>query len=395
MTHIGIGFSQDPNPALAFKEAAITAKQQINLPEADLVLVFSTAEFPFNDHAFQTIQKILQPKHSICALTSGLLLPKGSLSRGVGLLALKSDDLQFGISHRLILEQAPPLETGIRLGREALAQIKTPHRQALISFWSGLQKNQLLLRGLQESLGRLLPMTGGISCGNPREGTSLIGIDGKTSPEAMISLLIGGPTPVITAAGHGWQPLGRPRLITRAEGNIIHEIDGEPAINLYRHYFPDDPTGLSPGHLRELGLLYPLGISTQTPRSYAIRHMIRVLPEGSIVCQGDVTQARMVYLMIGDKETCHKVTREAALSLREKLNGHSPAMLLVFSSMARQKLLGRSASHELLMIKDVFGFATPVFGMYTYGELAPTPGTQDHIMDNQIQSASIVITAIG
>ena len=395
MTNIGIGSSQDPNPELAFKEAAILAKHQLNLPESNLALIFSTDEYPLNQYALQTIQKILQPKKSIYALTTGLILPQGATTHGVGIFAISSNDIHFGISLRNNLGSSSLHEAGIHLGREALSSLGAPKRQGFISFLSGPKKGQVLIRGLQESLGHTLPMLGAISSGRIIDGKSLIGIDDKTYEDAAIGLLIGGPAPIVVTTRHGWQPLGRPRIITDAEGRLLRTIDGQPAMNLYSNYFPEDLTILPPNKLRDLGLLYPLGISTDVPRTYNIRHITEILADGSMSCQGDVIRGKTVYLMISDKDACLQAAHDAAIELREKLNGHSPKMLLIFESQARQKLLGRGASHEISIIKEIFGFATPVFGMYTYGEIAPARGTLKHTLDTQLQSASIVIAAIG
>ena len=395
MTTIGIGSSQDLNPALAFKEASIMAKRQINLPESDLLLIFATDDYPLDQNALQTIERILQPKKSIYALTTGLILPRSAEARGVGILAISSKDIPFGISIRTNLGQSPLHEAGLRLGREAIASMGFPKRQGFISFLSGHQKNQLLIRGLQESLGYTLPIIGAMSSGQIAHGKSLVGLDDKIYGDAAIGLLIGGTTPLVVATRHGWQPLGRPRIITDAEGSLIRKIDGEPAMNIYSNYFPEDLANLAPSKLRDLGLPYPLGISTNTPRTYSIRHITEILADGSMSCQGDVARGRTVYLMISDKDACRQAAHDAAMELREKLNGHPPKMLLIFESLARQKLLGRGASHEISLIKEIFGFATPVFGMYTYGEIAPAQGAQKHTLDTQIQSASIVIMAIG
>ena len=32
---------------------------------------------------------------------------------------------------------------------------------------------------------------------------------------------------------HGWRPVGKPMLVTRAEGTVVHELDGTPALDAY------------------------------------------------------------------------------------------------------------------------------------------------------------------
>jgi len=122
--------------------------------------------------------------------------------------------------------------------------------------------------------------------------------------------------------------------------------------------------------------------------------VISVQPDGSFLCQGDVPAGSRIHLMIGDRDSCRKVVHEAATEIREKLQGRTPRIVFIFQSIARRKLFGRASTQEIELIKEILGLTSNVFGMYTYGEVAPfstgisSPGANIH-------SAGITIAAIG
>jgi hypothetical protein len=98
--------------------------------------------------------------------------------------------------------------------------------------------------------------------------------------------------------------------------------------------------------------------------------------------------------MIGDKDSCRNIVHEAAIEIREKLQGRTPKILFIFQSIARRKLFGRASTQEIELIKEILGLTANVFGMYTYGEIAPF-STGISSSGANIHSAGIIIAAIG
>ena len=84
-------------------------------------------------------------------------------------------------------------------------------------------------------------------------------------------------------------------------------------------------------------------------------------------CQNDSE----IRLMIGTKESCLEATRQALSEAKKQLTGHTIKLVLLFDSISRYMLLGRDASLELELSREVFGKDTPILGIYTYGEQAP------------------------
>lgn len=98
--------------------------------------------------------------------------------------------------------------------------------------------------------------------------------------------------------------------------------------------------------------------------------------------------------MIGNKDSCKQAAFEAAQEAQNDLRGKAPKLILIIESMARLKLLGRTAIEEVFKIKEVFGDDVPIFGMYSNGEISPLQ-LVEKFKRPHIQNESIVILAIG
>ncbi len=392
-TAIAIGFSSSENTLTAFKDAAAMVKSQTNLTHHDLILVTATPAYtaPANPHTISgldQLHKILNPERLIGMTTPVIILKDEIHLKGVAVLAISSDEIGIGIAAQQTISLLPLQETGIRFARDLASRMSASERHGAIIFCNNIGINHsLLIRGLQEGLGRAFNIAGAINpdgmfCQNQLFTDSLGGI------------IFGGQTSFFSSIRHGWQPLGKPRIIDDCDSNLIRSIDGKPAVSIYQDYFPDSFVGAKSvqltGNLGDIGLLYPLGLNTSRPKDYIIKNPTAVLPDGSLVCQGEIARGTEVHLMIGDKDACRRSAHDAAVDIRDKLHGKHPRLVFIFISIARKKLFGRSFWQEIAQIKDILGIACPIFGMYTYGEIGATAAS-----DLQIHNASILVIAIG
>ncbi|MDP2941471.1 MAG: FIST C-terminal domain-containing protein, partial [Candidatus Omnitrophota bacterium] len=101
-----------------------------------------------------------------------------------------------------------------------------------------------------------------------------------------------------------------------------------------------------------------------------------------------------IRLMIGTKESCLAATREAALTAKNKLGARKAKFVLVFDSISRYMLLGREAQKEVEIIRGVFEDATPIIGLYTYGEQAPL-ASLDYMGRAYFHNQTVAVLAVG
>ena len=105
----------------------------------------------------------------------------------------------------------------------------------------------------------------------PRFGTTQVGLDSApTSARAVAVGLYGDRLRVGHGSVGGWRRFGPERLITRAEGNVLYELDVKSALDLYQRYLGEESAGL-PG----TALLYPLAIRRQdSPATELVRTIV-------------------------------------------------------------------------------------------------------------------------
>lgn len=376
---IGIGFSKNENPYHAAQDAAVQARIQINQQPADLVLVYATPSYSRLE-AIAVIRELFAESKVLGCSTSGLILPSAIETSGIAVLALASASKQFetGYAHIKNLKGQNPDFAAAELSKRLLKNFEGRSRHFCFLLFDGFsEKGPLLLHGLKQSLGHFSPIVGGGSFDNFFFEKSYQYFDGEVMTDAACALMLGGQAVAGLSSQHGWKPLGKPRVIDKAERNIIRRINGKKGIAIYEELLGEQATSLFLSRVSRARLFYPLGILVEEPNGYLIRHVVDIQNDGSLVCQGDIPQGVEVHVMIGSKDSCRQAAVQAAREAKQALLGREPKLALIFESAARQKLLGQSAFQEIQDIKEVLGEDIPLFGLYTYGEIAPLSTTPD------------------
>jgi len=391
---VGIGFSQSLDPLHAATEAAIQARKNAKQPRPNLAIIFNTAHYDPKDF-MPVIRETLGDTTLVGCSTAGIITPEHISLRGLGVMVIGSDENFFSAGY---LEQAgePDLtEPGKTLAGQVLKDAGEHLRKAFIYFAdSNIHNHASLLKGMQEIFGTIFPVIGAGSCDDFHFKESWQYCDNVIMKHGIAGFLIGGRANVGVASRHGWKPLGKPRTIDHSEHNLIHSIDGEPAAKIYDEYFGKEAKTMREARLGQISILYPLGIYVPGEKEYLLRNAVNVESNGTIVCQGEVPENSEVHIMLSNKESCILAATEAALEAQTGLRGKKAEAVIIIESMARYKLLGRSAFREIEAIKNVFGHSTPIFGMYSYGEISPTQ-TDSEKLSLHLKNESISIIAIG
>ena len=399
---IGIGFSQEANISEAAIKAASQARDQIYFqnkelakpPPIDLAIVFNTIHYnPLE--TLLNIRKVLPQVKIIGCSTAGIILSDFISLRGIGVLAISSDEMKFGIAAIPDLKTQDLRQAGITLAKNVMADLGLHRRAAFIMLMDGLFNiSSPIIKGLHEILGNVFPIFGAGSSDDFHFRRTFQYFQDKYLSNAAVGLLLGGQIKVGYSCKHGWKPLGKPRFINQVEDHIIRSIENKTAIQLYREYFPDEVKNLKLSPLGQLTTHYPLGIYIEEEKEYILRNAVDILPDGSIVCQGEIPENSEVHIMIGNKESCRQAAAEAAMEARASLQGRPPKFALIFEGIGRLKMQSRFAFKEIQAIKGILGNNTPIFGMYSHGEIAPLK-SEENIRKTHFHNESIIILTIG
>ena len=204
---------------------------------------------------------------------------------------------------------------------------------------------------------------------------------------------MGGSFHLAIGCKQGFKPLGKPRTVTKVDGFILRTIDNKPAVDIYNHFLGTEAEGIKINTLNSCAAMYPLGLYLEESGQYLLRNIIDILQDGSIVCHEGIPQGAEVHLMIASKESCGNSAIEAAGFIKASLADKPAKLVLIFESLARHKILGRSAVNEIQDIRNILGNTTPLIGMCSYGEIG-TFGTLNNIKNIYLHNESILIMAI-
>ncbi|WP_432543141.1 FIST signal transduction protein [Kineococcus sp. SYSU DK002] len=223
-----------------------------------------------------------------------------------------------------------------------------------------------------------VPVFGGMSALMPGPGGTIRApwtvLDGALQRGVAVAVgLCGDHVTLTCGTGGGWDELGPPRTATRSSGAELLEIDGQPALDLYRRYLGVEAEGL-PGS----GLRFPLLLRRPGEQQSALVRSVRSFDEGTraIGLTGDVPEGAVVQLLHQNSEAMVDAAQDAA---RAAAAGAGPAhvadgaLALVVSCLGRRLALGARVEDELEPVALELGPGTVVAGFYGYGELAPTP----------------------
>lgn len=368
---VSIGLSTEKNALLAAQLAARQALLNLREPNASLAIVFSSVEFA-RDEILAAIADIVEPAPIVGCSSLAVISNQGIFKYGI-LVALFGlpEGIYLNVACTEEIDSKPALEAGRELGDKLLYGFRNIRRDFAVIFSDGLMRDgNGMLEGLQERLGTSFPLLGGSASDDLSFEKTYVYFNRKVSSHGACGILWGGKVNFGLGIRHGWKPLGKPRYITKSAGNIVYEIDGESATNVYEEYFARDLSGLQKDS-KKISTLYPIGIYLPEEQGYLLRNITSIEDNGSLVFQGNVPQGSLIRLMIGTNDSCLDATKEALEEAGKNLAQRHVDFLLVFESASRYRILGRQIKEELQLIENKLGKNIPVFGIYTYGEQAP------------------------
>ncbi len=162
----------------------------------------------------------------------------------------------------------------------------------------------------------------------------------------------------------GWTPFGSSRSITRAKGNILYELDGQPALNLYKELLGEKASEL-PGS----SFYFPLSYCAEDSSPGIIRTILAVDENDmSLTLAGDIVEGGTLQLSKFDYDRLINGSKNAAEDCIEET---SPEFALIISCVGRKIVLSQRVEEELDSAQAVFGENTTMTGFYSYGEISP------------------------
>ena len=149
----------------------------------------------------------------------------------------------------------------------------------------------------------------------------------------------------------GWDTFGPERQITKSEGNILYELDGKPALDLYKEYLGDKADGL-PG----TGLLFPLNIKFKDRDVTLVRTILAVDEEkNSMTFAGDVPEGSRAQLMKANFDRLVEGAGNAAEMNNEVTPSTPSELAILISCVGRKLILKQRVEEEVESVQKILG----------------------------------------
>jgi hypothetical protein len=230
---------------------------------------------------------------------------------------------------------------------------------------------------LVAALGRGLPagvrISGGLAGDGSRFESTWVLAGGQARQGQVCAVGLYGERLRVTG-GHegGWSDFGPLRRITRAEGNVLFELDGRPALDLYKEYLGKLADGL-PG----AALLFPLSIRHPRGGTEPLVRTILGIDEHSrsMTFAGDMPQGFEARLMRATGEGLVNSAGQAMASALQGLGARAaaaprPCLVISVSCVGRRLVLGERTEEEVESLMDGAPPGAAHVGFYSYGEIA-------------------------
>jgi hypothetical protein len=272
-----------------------------------------------------------------------------------------------------VASAAGSFDAGVKLARALAA----PDLRGVFVLSDGLNVNgSELVRGLSSTLPSDVVVTGGLAGDGDRFGSTWVLHEGAPASRIVTAVGFYGDSIRI---GHGsrggWDIFGPERVVTRSEGNVLYELDGRPALNLYREYLGELASGL-PG----TALLFPLAIwSAEAPEQQVVRTILAVdEAANTMTFAGDIPQGSRAQLMQANFDRLVSSAGDAAHLTTAGPEDEGPLLAIAISCVGRRLILGGRTEEELTAVLEALPAGSTQVGFYSYGELSPlASGTCD------------------
>jgi len=338
---------------------------ELNAGKCQLVLVFGESGYFSTPEVFQYLKKTYPAADVLISSTAGEIMNDVVFDNSVVVTAIEFEKSETKCVKTNISEH----ENSFEAGNYLFGQIERDDLQGVFVIADGtLINGSELVKGFNLTNHRDIPVTGGLAGDATRFCKTLTGMNEMPSYGNVIAVgFYGSDIRIGHGSGGGWDEFGHERVVTRSDKNILYEIDGKNALDLYKQYLG--------GYAKDLpgsALLFPLSIKLNESDKTVIRTVLTVDDEkGIMTFAGNLPEGSRVRLM---KANFNKLIGAASTAAENSLigiNNHEPGLAILTSCIGRKLILQERTEEELEAAREIFGNNTAMTGFYSYGEISP------------------------
>lgn len=370
---------------IVVKSPAVGAQDLKTLSALDPQLVFVFGSVPhFTAPDFSKVMKSSFPNATIIGCTTaGEISKKGVSDNTTVITAAKFNSAKLKSTSIKLTGADHCHQTGKQIGDS----LKGADLKAVFLLGQGVNVNGTpLVDGVRAVVGDKVTITGGLAgdAGAFKETFTIL--NGDVSSQTVVAVgVYGADIEVSYGSLGGWKPFGPARRVTKVANNVLFEIDGEPALSVYKKYLGEDAKGLPAS-----GLRYPFAILNDNEDESGLIRTILAVDEkaGSLTFAGDIPAGGLLRLMHADSAGLVTGAKGAAETAKGSTK-MSQSLGILISCVGRKLVMGDDIDEEVEAVQEAFGTDTMVTGFYSYGEICPQSGFTECKLHNQTMTITL------
>ncbi len=321
---------------------------------------------------------------SVGCSTDGAISAANAICDTAVVTAIRFERPDLAVAATEVANMSDSEDAGARVG--AAIRARKPHTVMLLG--QGVDLNgSAVIRGLRRELGPDVTLIGGLANDGGKFAETLVYVGADVAANKMVAIGFCDPNLVVSHGSvGGWCPFGAVRRVTRASGNVLYELDGEPALAIYKRYLGDQAA-----HLPGSALLFPFSMLDHVAQETGVTRTILGIDEaaGSITLAGEIVEQGYLRLMCANHEDLINGAELAAEEARGPADStQSTSFALLVSCIGRLMTLGQRAEEEVDAVGAILGSQCLLTGFYSNGEISARSSTPEQQLHNQTMTVT-------
>lgn len=356
-----------------------------SLVEADLVFMFGSKAFICSSQVFETIRFKYPSADIMGCTTAGEIFNDQAIDNILTVTAIKFEKTETKFFSAKLTDSNKSYEKAL----EIVSSIPKENLSHIFVISEGLNLNgSKLVEGFTAGLPEGVKVTGGLAADDERYTETFVIANGYAEKNQIaVVAFYGDNIKIGYGSVGGWDTFGIERSITKAKENVLFEIDGKPALDLYTEYLGEYAKDLPAS-----GLFFPLNIRTSDNKYNIIRTVSSINEkERSLTFAGEIPKEYHVRMMRANFDNLIDGAMSAGEACVNSIEYDKPKLAILVSCCGRKFVLNQRIDEEIEVVREVFGKDVIMTGFYSYGEIAP----QDKESLTEFHNQTMTITLIG
>jgi len=334
--------------------------------KSTLIIVYGSTNFSQIKDGFDQLKNNFPNSTIVGNSTSGEIYNDELYEHTLTLAIIKFEKTKIKTISTTVENPEQSYQSGISIAK----QLEDEKLKSIFILSDGLNVNgSQLTKGINSVFKNNILVTGGLAGDDANFSNTWTLLNDEPKSKQVVAVgFYGDDINVAYGSQGGWTKFGIDRVVTKSNSNVVYEIDGKPALEVYKTYLGDSVKDLPLS-----GLYYPLMIQEDSNSDEEkVRTILSVNEDDqSITFAGDIPSGSKAMFMKASFEQLVDGASNAVGKMVLSKYKDQDALNIAISCVGRKLVLGQKTEDEIEAVYQQFGDNVKQIGFYSYGEISP------------------------